>query len=157
MGRIRECLMEMLQQQSECFADSLVPALAREGIHLRRWETLTPGQQLQARELFDTQISPALTPLVIHSTQPFPFFANGSLSLTFVVRDEKSGEAVDARVKVPQELDQWLPLTADVPPGKWVFVRLHEVIRESRCGSAAMNRWYGSNARRTQTSGCARC
>ena len=131
IGQIRERVMVMLRQQSECFADHLVPEMARVGIHLRPWENLTDGQQAQARELFDTQISPALTPLVIHPTQPFPFFANGSLSLGFVVHDENTGETVDARVKVPPEIDQWVRLTVDAASGHSVFVRLHEVIREN--------------------------
>jgi polyphosphate kinase len=128
LGQIRERLLPMLRLQAECFSNHIVPELALEGIHLRRWEDLSAGQQHEARDLFDTQISPALTPLVIQSTQPFPFFANGSLSLTFVVHDDESGETVDARVKVPPELDQWVGLTTDVPPGQSLFVRLHEVI-----------------------------
>ena len=89
IGQIRERLMVMLRQQSDCFTDRIVPELAREGIHVSRWESLTSGQREEACDLFDTQISSALTPLVIHPTQPFPFFANGSLSLTFVVHDER--------------------------------------------------------------------
>ena len=61
-------------------------------------------------DYFDTQVSPALTPLVIHPAQPFPFFSNLSLSLAFVLHDDRSGESVDARVKVPSELPQWVPL-----------------------------------------------
>ena len=48
-----------------------------------------------------------------------------------MLHDDRTGESVDARVKVPAELPQWVPLAADVPPGHRVFVRLHEVIREN--------------------------
>ena len=73
----------------------------------------------------------ALTPLVIHPSQPFPFFSNRSLSLAFILHDESRDEVVNARVKVPAELAQWVPVSIDVPPGERVFVRLHEVIREN--------------------------
>ncbi len=76
-------------------------------------------------------MSPALTPLVIQPSAPFPFFSNLSLSLAFTLHDERTGESVDARVKVPSELAQWVPVCADVPPGQQLFVRLHEVIREN--------------------------
>jgi len=38
---------------------------------------------------------------------------------------------VDARVKVPSDLKQWVPLSTDVSAGQHVFVHLHEVIREN--------------------------
>src|SRR5262245_23714039 len=128
VAEIRERLLPMLRLRAECFRDRLVPELARHRIHLRHWDALTEGQRLEAADYFDTQVSAALTPLVILPTQPFPFFSNLSLSLAFVLHDARTGESVDARVKVPAELPQWVPLTADVPAGHRVFVRLHEVI-----------------------------
>jgi polyphosphate kinase len=128
---LRERLLPMLRQRAECFRDHIVPGLARHRVHLRPWEALTDAQRREAGEYFDTQVSAALTPLVILPSQPFPFFSNLSLSLAFVLHDDRASESVDARVKVPAELPQWVPLTADVPPGHRVFVRLHDVIREN--------------------------
>jgi polyphosphate kinase len=131
LGQIRTRLLPMLQQQAECFLGRLVPELSRRGIHLRRWEELSAAQQREAGDYFDTQVSAAVTPLVIQPGQPFPFFSNLSLSLGFVLHDDQTGESVDARVKVPSELGQWVPLSVDISPGQQVFVRLHEVIREN--------------------------
>ena len=131
LAQIRERLEPMVRLQAEHFLNSIVPELSRHGIHLRRWSDLTTSQRLEACDYFDTQVSPALTPLIIHPTQPFPFFSNLSLSLAFVLEDDKTGETLDARVKVPPELPQWVPIAADVPAGERVFVRLHEVIREN--------------------------
>ena len=131
IAEIRERLLPMLRQRADCFRDRLVPELARHGIHLRAWEALSDAQRREAAEYFDAQVSAALTPLVILPSQPFPFFSNLSLSLTFLLYDDRTGESVDARVKVPAELPQWVPLTADVRPGHRVFVRLHEVIQEN--------------------------
>jgi polyphosphate kinase len=120
----------MLQQQADAFGH-IVPELSRHGIHLREWAELSESQQQEAGDYFDAQVSAALTPLVIHPAQPFPFFSNLSLSLAFVLHDDRAGDAVDARVKVPSELAQWVQLKADVPTGQRVFVRLHELIREN--------------------------
>lgn len=131
LTQIRDRLQPMLQQQAVHFLDQLVPDLARNGIQLRRWDELTEPQRLEASAYFDSQVSPALTPLIIHPSQPFPFFSNLSVSLAFVLRDERTGESLDARVKVPAELPQWISLTTDVPAGQYLFVRLQAVIREN--------------------------
>ena len=127
---LRTRILELTAQQAECFS-VLLPELSRHGVHLRDWSALTSDQQLEASTLFEAQISPALTPLVIHPAQPFPFFSNLSLSLTFRLRDERTGDEFDARVKVPKELPQWVRVSAGVPPDEYVFVRLHEVIRQN--------------------------
>ena len=131
IAQLRDRLEPMLKQQADCFRDQIIPELARHRIYLRPWDELSEAQRQEANDHFDTQVSAALTPLVILPLQPFPFFSNLSLSITFVLHDERTGEGVDARVKVPPELAQWVPLTADVPAGHRVFVRLHEVIREN--------------------------
>ena len=131
IAEIRDCLQPMLQAQADYFLNCLVPELSRHGLHLRRWEELSPAQRQELNDYFDTQVSPALTPLVIHPSQPFPFFSNLSLSLAFLLHDERGGESVDARVKVPAEIAQWVPVSAGVAPGERLFVRLHEVIREN--------------------------
>ena len=130
LAKIRARLEPMLDEQARYFLDRIVPELSRHGIHLRPWSKLTSKQRQEMAEYFDTQVSPAVTPLVIDATHPFPFFSNLSLSVSFCLDDE-SGDVVDARVKVPPALKQWVPLTADVTEGERVFVRLHEVIREN--------------------------
>ena len=131
LGEIRARLEPLLRQQAEYFLERIVPELSRQGIHLRPWDQLTAAQRREAEDYFDAQVSAALTPLVIQPSQPFPFFSNLSLSLSFRLRDDRTGESVDSRVKVPTNLPQWVSLGADVPEGERLFVRLHEVIREN--------------------------
>ena len=106
-----------------------MPALAQHGVHLRRWDDLTAGQQLEASAYFDAEISPALTPLVIDPVHPFPFLSNLSTSLVFLLHDPDRAEPMYARIKVPAMLRQWIPLQADVAPGHTLLVPLYEVIR----------------------------
>src|SRR5262245_60058929 len=104
LAEIRKRLLPMLDAASTLLKERLLPELAGHGIHLCSWDALSSSQREEASAFFDRQISPALTPLVIHPTQPFPFFSNLSLSLAFVLHDDRSGEVVNARVKVPPEL-----------------------------------------------------
>jgi len=129
--QIRNRVEPMLRRQAEHFLRCIVPELSDHGIHLRRWNELTENQRIELCTYFDRQVSPALTPLIIQPTQPFPFFSNLSLSLAFVVGDEKAQQLLDARIKVPSELPQWVSVRTDVRSGDQVFVRLHEIIREN--------------------------
>jgi polyphosphate kinase len=127
--QIRERLADSLRRQADCFKNRLVPDLAANGIYLRRWEDLTPGQQDELRGHFDAEISPALTPLVFDPTHAFPFLSNLSTSLAFILQDPQKDLTYYARIKVPGVLKQWIPLQADVGAGQKTFVPLYDVIR----------------------------
>jgi polyphosphate kinase len=129
LAKVRKRLVESLQRQAECFNNSLIPELADHGIHLRKWDDLTPAQQEEANRFFDSEISPALTPLVFDPTHAFPFLSNLSTSLAFILQDPQKETTYYARVKVPGVLKQWLPLETDTAAGQRTFVSLCEVIR----------------------------
>lgn len=129
VGRIRSKLLPMLGQQADCYRRHIIPGLARHGIFLRRWDELTNAQQDEAEQYFEASLSPALTPLVIDPSHPFPFLSNLSTSLTFVLRDPARSELIHARIKVPSVLKQWVPLHTGLAADERLFVPLHEVIR----------------------------
>jgi len=120
-------LLPALHQQAVCFREQIVPGLAVHGVFLRNWEELTPAQKAEANTFFDKQVSPALTPLIIHSGEAFPFLSNLSTSLVFPLDDE-TGQRLYARVKVPADLKHWVPLLVDLGPANVLYVRLHEII-----------------------------
>jgi len=129
LGRIREKLIGQLARQADCFRNGILPALATNGIHIRNWEELTELQQAECGRYFDEQVSPALTPIVIDASHPFPFLSSLSTSLAFALKDTARGELMYARVKVPPVVKQWVRVRADVEPGKTLLCPLHEVIR----------------------------
>ncbi len=127
--QVRDKLIPMLQRQADCYRKQIVPELEAHGIALRTWDELTASQRDEAGHYFDANLSPALTPLVIDPSHPFPFLSNLSTSLTFLVHDPGRSECIYARVKVPVRLKHWIPLEAGVDKGKRLFVPLYEVIR----------------------------
>lgn len=129
LGRLRAKLLPSLRLQDQCYRQAIVAGLARHGVALRRWDELTPGQQREANDYFDSNLSPALTPLVIDVAHPFPFMANLSTSLVFQLLDPLRNEHMYARVRIPAGLKQWVPLSADLERGQKLFVPLHEVVR----------------------------
>src|SRR5271166_5948053 len=38
LGKVRARVVESLEQQAACFKGTIVPELARQGVHLRKWE-----------------------------------------------------------------------------------------------------------------------
>ena len=129
LQQVREKLMRSLQRQADCYRHVIIPGLAEHGVFLRAWSELTPRQQEEASKYFQSQVSPALTPLVIDPVHPFPFLSNLSTSLVFRLRDVARDESMFARVKVPGNLKQWVSLEADLKPGQKLLVPLYEIIR----------------------------
>jgi len=125
-------LLPTLHKQADCFRHEIMPGLAKHGVSLRHWEELSQSQKEEANAFFDKQVSPALTPLLIHPGESFPFLSNLSTSLVFPIDDEGGGgQRSYARVKVPSDLKHWVPLKAEVDPDNLLYVRLHEIIREN--------------------------
>src|SRR5271167_232410 len=129
LHRLRDKLISQLRRQAECYRQNIIPGLAKHGVALRRWDELTPGQQEEASDHFESNLSPALTPLVIDPEHPFPFLSNLSTSLTFRLREPGRSESMYARVKVPGGLKHWVSLNTDIAPGQKLFVQLCEIIR----------------------------
>src|SRR5579863_8540902 len=127
--RLRQRILSLLQKQADCYRQSITPGLAQHGIALCTWNDLTAAQQEEAAAHFDADISPALTPLVVHPERPFPFLSNLSTSWAFRLYDPERAERMMARLKIPSSLKQWIQLTADTDGGKSVFVPLHDLIR----------------------------
>jgi polyphosphate kinase len=129
LAAVQDRLVRSLHQQAECYRGAILPGLAERGIHLRGWDDLTEAQRDEAGRYFDSEISPALTPLVFDPVHPFPFLSSLSTSLAFFLHDSNKAAVTYARVKIPSVLKQWVALEADVPPGQKVLAPLHEVIR----------------------------
>ena len=113
---------ELTRRQAECFSDSVLPALVREGIEILRWKELEQAEQEQLQKLFRERIYPVLTPLVVDPAHPFPYISGLSLSLAVMIADPDTGTTMFARVKVPPLLPRFLT----VAPNR--FVPLEDVI-----------------------------
>jgi polyphosphate kinase len=113
---------ELTRRHAECFSDSVLPALGREGIEILRWKELEQSEQERLQKLFRERIYPVLTPLVVDPAHPFPYISGLSLSLAVMIADPETGTTMFARVKVPPLLPRFLT----VAPNR--FVPLEDVI-----------------------------
>ncbi len=129
LHQLREKLLPMLERQAECYRKTIVPSLAEQGVFLRYWSELTPLQEEEAGKYFDSEISPALTPLVIDPVHPFLLSRICLLRSSSGCAMSRRGNRCSQRVKIPSVLKQWVSLKTDLEPGQSVMVPLSEVVR----------------------------
>jgi polyphosphate kinase len=101
---IRERVIAQRKRIGRCFERELRPALAEHGIRIITHEAADEGELKELDRLFQNQVFPVLTPLVIGRGRPFPYISNLSLSLIVVLHDPDQDNEILARVKVPKEL-----------------------------------------------------
>jgi polyphosphate kinase len=124
IDRICDRVAELRQRVGRCFADDLRPGLAEHGIRVISLSDASTEEREEIERLFQRQVFPALTPLVIGRGRPFPYISNLSLSIAVLLRNPEKDEEVTARVKVPKELlRRFLPIGDGL-----TFVPLEQVI-----------------------------
>jgi polyphosphate kinase len=104
IAAVRDRVMGLRQRLEPCVERELRPSLAEHGIRLISADSASEAEREELQKLFEKQVFPALTPLVIGLGRPFPYISNLSLSLAVVLRDPDQDTQVLARVKVPKEL-----------------------------------------------------
>ncbi len=123
-------LQPLVTRQHRYFSHELTLQLNKAGIHILTYADLNEQQVDDLQSYFLEQIFPVLTPLAVDPGHPFPYISNLSLNLAVVVRDRESNEEHFARVKVPDRLPRFIPLTCqkDQDNRRWCGVPLEEVI-----------------------------
>ncbi len=155
LERINLTVRQLVDEQSRCFVQEVLPALEREGIFVRHRKDLTEVELAHVREFFRREVFPVLTPLAIDPGHPFPHLLNKSLNLAVLLKRPKEAEKLFAVVQVPAVLPRFVPLpgpaaadpppngdnpsaygtpappppAASLPPPQYVFVPLETVIR----------------------------
>ena len=120
---------ELTGRHAKCFSQSVLPALASEGIEILRWKELAADEQASLKRLFRERIYPVLTPLVVDPAHPFPYISGLSLSLAVMIVDPKNGATMFARVKVPPLLPRFMSVAANrfVPIEDVIAAHLNEL------------------------------
>lgn len=155
LAMIRQRVIPMLEEQARCFTDDVQPALAKQGIHLLRWEELNDAERVLADDYFSANLFPVVTPLSVDPGHPFPFISNLSTSLGVMLQhpggeksnpanatpirdpsndkdgeiDENAGRLQFARVKVPTVLPRWVKLASE--GGQDKFISCEQIIRHN--------------------------
>ncbi len=110
VAAIHDRVVTQRERVSACFKE-LRGELAEHGVRILPVAEASRAERDELARLFERQVFPALTPLVIGLGRPFPYISNLSLSLAVRLRDPEQDVEVLARVKVPKELlRRFLPI-----------------------------------------------
>ncbi|MEY3434177.1 MAG: hypothetical protein RL057_557 [Actinomycetota bacterium] len=115
----------LVERQTICFNDSIIPALRANGIEFVHWGQLDTQERRFLEEIFTDQIFPVLTPLAVDPSHPFPYISGLSLSLAVIVKHPETYEEFFARVKVPNVIPRFIPTNNK---GILRFISLEEII-----------------------------
>ena len=98
---IRRRVRAMIEQQYRCWRDELLPALAKNQIHLLDYEHLEATDRTWVEQYYRANVRPVLTPLGIDPSHPFPQLLNKSLNIVVQLEITRDGET-DRRLAVVQ-------------------------------------------------------
>lgn len=110
LERISATVRELVADQYQCLTESVLPAMAQQGITIRKRADLTSDDRKHLRTVFGDQIFPVLTPLAIDPGHPFPHLLNKSLNLAVLLRRPGDPDPLYAVVQVPAVLPRFVQL-----------------------------------------------
>ncbi len=130
-AQLRVRAMQLVAAQYQTWNDKLRPALAAEGVSFSDPMRWTPAQKRWAREHFQREILPVLSPLGLDSAHPFPRILNKSLNVAVVLqgKDAFGREGNVAVVRAPRSLPRIIRMPQDVADSPYHFVFLASLLQ----------------------------
>jgi polyphosphate kinase len=125
---------EFVAAQYRCWNDHLLPELRKHGVRLLEWDELGEEARAFARDYFQREVDPLLTPISIDPAHPFPRVLNKALCLALLLRAKRrsSGPQVLGVVTVPRALHRFVRLpSAD---GSYDYLLLQDLIAQQLSG-----------------------
>lgn len=128
LKEVRKDVLKMIKAYRSCYFDKLLPALKDESVEIVRYNDLSKNLKKEAKEYFETQLYPIITPLAVDEAHPFPFISNKSRSLAVKLKNPATGESHFARLKIPSNRPRWIALTESKK--KRVLVSISDIVTE---------------------------
>jgi len=125
MAELSQRVRDLTSRQLRCLQESILPALANQGISLVTWNDLDESEKSYTTELFNKRIFPVLTPLAVDPSHPFPYISGLSLNLAVIVKNATTHEEFFARLKVPPVLSRFVETSNQ---GRTRFIPLEDLI-----------------------------
>lgn len=121
----------LVSEQYRVLNEEMLPAMAREQIHLIGSTRWTKAQRAWVRSYFEEEVSPLLSPLGLDPAHPFPRILNKSLNfiLSLEGKDAFGRNSALAVLQAPRALPRVIRLPAEVAPKGDCFVLLSAIIQ----------------------------
>ena len=108
-------LHPLIARQYRCFHELVGGPLAAQGIRIRDWTALDPGERAALARRFTDDVASLLTPKALTRApgHAFPHLADRRLSLAVMLRDGPDGPPHFATVELPPSLPRFLAVGGD--------------------------------------------
>ncbi|HEY0563590.1 MAG TPA: polyphosphate kinase 1 [Methylophilus sp.] len=120
---------QLVAKQYQLFNDVLMPALAKESVHLVSGGIRTPAQTQWVAQYFKREVKPLLMPVALDPSHPFPQVANKSLNFIVELEYAHNQERNIAIVRVPRVVPRLVKLPNNISHQEQCFVSLTSIIR----------------------------
>ncbi len=108
--RLVEVDARKLMQEQDRIWNGLQLEMEAVGIFLAREDQLDVEDRRLLETYFIEQVFPILTPLAVDPAHPFPFIPNLGYALALRLKRKRDGEALDALLPIPPQIDRYLRL-----------------------------------------------
>lgn len=121
----------LVEKQYHILNQELMPALAKQGVHLVSHGDRTAAQRRWVSKYFESDVRPLLVPVALDPSHPFPQVANKSLNFIVALSGlDAFGRSNNiAIVRVPRALPRLIKLPKNLSDKQQKFVSLSSVIR----------------------------
>lgn len=130
LKRISELCHETVRKQYQILNETLIPALAQEGIRFMRRSQWNPAQAAWVEQYVNEEVLPVISPIGLDSAHPFPRLVNKSLN--FIVdlegKDAFGRDLGLAVVPAPRSLPRIIAMPNHLSNGGNDFVFLSSMI-----------------------------
>lgn len=132
LQQIHEQVRAALNEQYRILNEDLFPSLAAENIHFVKRQDWNGNLAKWAREYFDNEVLPVVSPLGLDPAHPFPRLVNKSLNfvLSLEGKDAFGRESGLAIVPAPRSLPRLIKVPREIAPEGDNFVFLSSIIHE---------------------------
>jgi polyphosphate kinase len=133
LRKVRERILVLVDQQSRCLREEILPQLKAAGISLIPYESLSRHEKESLKDYFMERVYPILTPLAVDPSHPFPYISPLSVNIGLMVHAPEEARLVGrkkreasrfVRIKVPSLVPRLVPVGASGTR----FVLLEEII-----------------------------
>jgi polyphosphate kinase len=120
LKEISKHLRPLIDMQTRCLEDQILPALKAEGVLIRPYRELNRREKKIADDYFLEHVFPILTPQAVDPGHPFPYVSNLSLNLCLMVAPPETVKGSEspaattgsrfARIKLPPIVPRLVPV-----------------------------------------------
>jgi polyphosphate kinase len=130
---IRDRVLPLVEEQSRCLRDEVIPELESRGVVIAPYATLSEDEKSTLAQYFKKNIFLVLTPQAVDPARPFPYISNLSLNIGLTVESHPEDTFAGAplgnevrfvRIKVPPVVPRLIPVGKD----RSKFALVEEVI-----------------------------